>query len=288
MSSNLYFKISDNLELRFENNQTNIYVNNELFRHCKYLLFNIAEDEVKNYKYIDSIDEAAEYLNKDNEAIKEISIPPHVEFWGHCSNLQAWVENDYDTRILHSNLAFPLLKKLSEYDSRAKIRFQEELVKRLDSDYEPVKLYVFNNYFKDLLSIPRENIENCNKLSIESIILQKEGLTQFPDFLFIIKDLRELYISNNNLTSLPESIKEFKKLILLNVYNNNLSSLPESIGEMKNLEYLSVGNNKLTTLPESILKLKKLKRLCLGGNELENPRELLEIKKELPTCQIII
>ncbi len=41
------------------------------------------------------------------------AILPIKEFWGHCSNLQAWAEYGYDTRLLHPNLAFPLLEKLA-------------------------------------------------------------------------------------------------------------------------------------------------------------------------------
>ncbi|KKL47399.1 hypothetical protein LCGC14_2335940, partial [marine sediment metagenome] len=58
-------------------------------------------------------------------------IPPETEFWAHCSNIQAWVEHGYDTCILHSNLAFPLLKELTKAgDPQAKKVFKEEIAKR--------------------------------------------------------------------------------------------------------------------------------------------------------------
>ena len=37
-----------------------------------------------------------------------VDITPKQEFWAHCSNLQTWNENYYDTRLIHTNLAFPL------------------------------------------------------------------------------------------------------------------------------------------------------------------------------------
>ncbi len=47
-------------------------------------------------------------------------------------NLQSWYENNYDTRLLHSNLAFPLLKKLTDIgDPLTKQVFKEEIAKRL-------------------------------------------------------------------------------------------------------------------------------------------------------------
>ena len=52
------------------------------------------------------------------------TITPEQEFWGHRSNIQAWVECEYDTRLLHSNLSFPLLKALSDAgDPKAKAIF---------------------------------------------------------------------------------------------------------------------------------------------------------------------
>ena len=64
-------------------------------------------------------------------------------FWGHCSNVQAWAEHDYDTRLIHSNLAFPLLKKLSKAgDPMAKRVFKEEIAKRYSSGIASVRTFL--------------------------------------------------------------------------------------------------------------------------------------------------
>ena len=82
----------------------------------------------------------------------EVGLSPETRFWGHCSNLQAWSENNYDTRILHSNLAFPLLKKLTEAgDPVAHNVFKEEIAKKLNSGYPPViDFLIEENYTKFL------------------------------------------------------------------------------------------------------------------------------------------
>ena len=112
------FIINDYIALKLEDSKTNIYVLGELFIQCKYLLMNIPIQDIERYDEINSIDEAAEKLDKSlergNPEVFTINILPEVEFWGHCSNLQVWAEQDYDTRFIHSNLAFPLLKKLTE------------------------------------------------------------------------------------------------------------------------------------------------------------------------------
>ncbi|MHA1478024.1 MAG: hypothetical protein ACTSPU_07475, partial [Promethearchaeota archaeon] len=109
------FIINNYLSLRLEYNETNIYVNGENFKQCKFILLNIPMDETERFDEIESIDEAADILGwtEERQVGVEYEIDPETEFWGHCSNLQAWYEHNYDTRLLHSNLSFPLLKKLA-------------------------------------------------------------------------------------------------------------------------------------------------------------------------------
>jgi GTPase SAR1 family protein len=146
------YKINAFLTLKFEYNTTNIYVGGRLFNQCKYLLFNIPIDKIKTYDRIESIDEAAEKLNRNME-INHNLIPPETEFWGHCSNLQAWYENNYDTRILHRNLAFPLLKALAQLgDNQARRVFKEEIAKRMESGYPTVIYYLIEQGYVQILN----------------------------------------------------------------------------------------------------------------------------------------
>ncbi|MFX1329100.1 MAG: Rab family GTPase [Promethearchaeota archaeon] len=148
------FRVNDYLVLKLINNRTNIYVGGRLFSHCKYLLLNIDHDKFEEYDEIESIDEAAEKLGDSMHGVRfqKYDISPEAEFWGHCSNIQAWYENKYDTRILHRNLAFPLLEALIKArDPLAKKVFKEEIAQRLESGYPSVVLYLINqNYLKYL------------------------------------------------------------------------------------------------------------------------------------------
>ena len=122
------FKINEFLTLKLQDYKTIIYVKGQEFIQCKHLLLNIPINEISSFDEIQSIDEASESLN-DTEII-DAKIPPMVEFWGHCSNLQVWAEYNYNTQLLHSNLAFPLLKKLTESgDSKAANIFKFEILK---------------------------------------------------------------------------------------------------------------------------------------------------------------
>ncbi|TFF69126.1 MAG: hypothetical protein EU516_01375 [Promethearchaeota archaeon] len=139
------FKINKYMKLKLENRRTIIYVNNRPFRQCMYLLLNIQVDKIKEYDEINSIDEAASKLDRKMERNHNI-IPPETEFWGHCSNLQAWADNNYDTRILHRNLAFPLLKALADAgDPIAKSRFKEEIAIRYATGHPTVVRFLTQN-----------------------------------------------------------------------------------------------------------------------------------------------
>lgn len=148
------FKVNEFITLKFKDNKTYIYVKGELFRQCKFLMLNIHVEEVSSFDDIESIDEVVEKLDSSMErrGRHQLEIPAETEFWGHCSNMQVWAENSYNTRLLHRNIAFPLLKKLTEKGDKLAISaFKEEIAKRLLSGSPIVFEYLRRqNYFSYL------------------------------------------------------------------------------------------------------------------------------------------
>ena len=177
------FNANKYILLRLEGKYTVIHVNGKRFTYCKRLVIIFPETDIEKYDGIESIDEVSDLYDHyliDNEMYKEeygklylspysYNIPPETEFWGHCSNIQVWVEHDFDTRILHSNLAFPLLKELTKAgDPKAKRVFKEEIAKRISSGYYPtIKYLILEGYIFFLtieellctLDICRENLD---------------------------------------------------------------------------------------------------------------------------------
>lgn len=149
-------KINKHLSVKFEENQTRVYVDNNYFRQCIRIFLNISVEQMDSYNEINSIDEAVDIEKQlslwqnqvvigDNPRDVQIEhiITPEEEFWGHYSNLQTWYENEYDTRILHRNIAFPLLKKLMDAgDKLAKRKFKDEIFTRFQANYPTVTLYL--------------------------------------------------------------------------------------------------------------------------------------------------
>jgi internalin A len=77
-------------------------------------------------------------------------------------------------------------------------------------------------------------------------------LTELPNIINLMTNLRELYCYDNELTSLPPSIGSLTNLTWLSCFYNELTSLPDSIGNLTNLTKLYCYDNELTSLPDSI------------------------------------
>ncbi|UCC19517.1 MAG: hypothetical protein JSV62_15675 [Promethearchaeota archaeon] len=173
------YTINKYLDLRFEKGKTNIYIDNKLFMHCKYILLNIPKDLDENLIDIKSIDEAVEKLDRSFEipGIRTININPKVQFWAHCSNLQAWHENNYNTCLIHSNLAFPLLRELTKAgDLIAKLVFKEEMAKRFEcKNLNVIQFLLYNDYLDDLNKEELDIVLKHLKANLFEIIKKQLG-----------------------------------------------------------------------------------------------------------------
>lgn len=297
----LEFIINEFITLKLEDGKTNIYVLGKKFIQCLYLLMNISVREIELYDEINSIDEAAEKLGKSLELGNpegfhfRKDIPPKVEFWGHCSNLQVWSEQDYDTRFIHSNLAFPLLKKLTEVgDPKAEKIFKDEIGKRFEKGPDSVRQYLVLEGYMEYLS--REEIWSVmpNQSEVKTLLaIEKETGVEFklcsnkmeefvwgdkPNQLaFSIKDdfVKEIDFFNFNTLSVVKWEKIFAMLGKLTALrwlylsHSNLKTIPDSVRRVKSLKVLKLDNNELEELPEAIGDLTKLIWLILNDNEIK-------------------
>ena len=130
--------VNEFISLKLEGSMTEIYINDKPFQHCKYLLISIPSEEREDFDGYDTMDEIIEAAGKEADGMAtELTI--EEEFWGHCSNIQTWVENHYDYRILDTKLSIPIIlkimKSLTKKGGKEKFRnFFMEVVNSLD-DY---------------------------------------------------------------------------------------------------------------------------------------------------------
>lgn len=156
----LSYKINKFITLKLKNYETVIYIADKPFEICKHLILDIPVRDVKN---INSLDELIDgYGEKTEEKFISylIDLDPKEIFKGHCSNLQVWAENDYDTCLLRNNLAFPLIKRLTEVgDQKAVLVFKDEVKKRFESLYAPVQFFLISEgYLKYFSEAERQEL----------------------------------------------------------------------------------------------------------------------------------
>jgi len=310
----LEYKINDLITLKLEDGKTNIYVNGEEFIQCKYLLINIPIQDIELYDEINSIDAAAEKLDKSLERGNldgfKVEIPPRVEFWAHCSNLQVWAEQDYNTCFIHSNLAFPFLKKLTEVgDLKANKIFKDEIGKRFEKGPDSVRQFLALEGYMDYLR--REEMWSVMPIRSEVMILRAIERETGAEFKLCSNEMEEL-VGGNEPNQLAFSIRgdyvmeidflNFKTLSALKWKKifallgkltalkwlylpcNNLKIIPDNVRCVKSLEVLKLDNNEIEELPEAIGDLEKLIWLILNDNKIKKlPESIgrLQLLKEL-------
>ena len=233
LSKKLEYKINKYLTLKLEYGKIYIYVNGVRFLQCIRLALKIPIETIPNYNEVDSIDEAAEVYDKyvwDNRIIEGLdpikytndphSITPEQEFWGHCSNLQAWVEFNYDTRIMFRNMAFPLLKELARAgDPQARRAFREEIAMRLESGHPSVVEYLIQENYLQYLS--KEELKTVIESSpVVYNLLKKRNYKHWGfdstnlDLNFLLREEKELdYNFLNKMISLLRKKKKEKNNI---------------------------------------------------------------------------
>ncbi|MBN2153429.1 MAG: hypothetical protein JW839_18385 [Candidatus Lokiarchaeota archaeon] len=107
-----------------------VLIAGEPFIHCRFLIARVSPTDAD----VSSIDDLARKRKAKKFEYGGIRryLTIEEEVFAHASNIQAWADNDYDTRLLHSNISFPLLKALAEIgDAKANRVLGSEITDRI-------------------------------------------------------------------------------------------------------------------------------------------------------------
>ena len=222
------FKVNAYITLKLEDNKTNIYINGKLINQCKFLILNIPINNIRSFDEVESIDEAVEKLDNSLEhaSEKNVKIPPEVEFWAHCSNIQVWAEHEYNTQLLQSELAFSLLNELIKVgDPIAKSVFKDEIAKRFESGYLPVIFYLLVERYPEYYLNEEERFLVFSKIDQKKI------------FKVLEKDIAERKRESYATLILRELILNYKYLPAKQLYNEYMINILQST-KKKEFTYL--------------------------------------------------
>lgn len=109
-----------------------------------------------------------------------------------------------------------------------------------------------------------------NKSRIVELTLSHLNLTNLPEIIWKLTQLKKLHLENNKIENLSEDISNLINLEQLTLAHNKLTTVPSSLGDLISLKILDLSNNELEDLPFSIENLEKISRLTLDGNKFED------------------
>lgn len=153
---------------------------------------------------------------------------------------------------------------------------------------------------EDLIEFPLEILELAD--SLEILDLSGNQLSDLPQELTQLTNLRIIFASNNLFTHLPDVLGSLPKLEMVGFKTNQIKTvseeslpaqlrwliltdnaievLPNSLGERPRLQKLALAGNQLRALPESMEKLSNLELVRLSANQLtEFPEFLIKLPK---------
>ncbi len=149
---------------------------------------------------------------------------------------------------------------------------REEAVRRIERTIEE-KLIELDLSGLELEELPSE-ISKCTQL--ETLLVGKwdkekakgfgNKLTEFPNAVFQLTNLKILDLSENQITSIPKALGQMSNLRELDLRANQITCIPEALGQLSNLETLYI-DGKITSIPEA---LKQLPKLLIYGYGSEN------------------
>ncbi len=137
---------------------------------------------------------------------------------------------------------------------------------------------------------------------VVALDLRENGLTEIPDTVFFMKQLKILLLSNNNLSSIPDKIAELSNLEYLDISGNDIHKLfglgkltdlkvfkfdwekMDSLGSCpywEKIKNLDLSYMSLTRLPAGFEQLKNLSDLSLSNNQFTLIPEQLNYLKNL-------
>jgi hypothetical protein len=151
---------------------------------------------------------------------------------------------------------------------------------RLSQHQDPItRLQIAEN----LTELPKEvfDLADC----LEVLDLSNNQLTDLPDELETLVNMRILFLSNNHFDQIPAVVSRCPKLEMISFKSNFLTSVAEDVLPI-DTRWLILTDNKIEALPDSMGKLHRLQKLALAGNQLTDLPASMEQCKNLELARL--
>ena len=99
-----------------------------------------------------------------------------------------------------------------------------------------------------------QDVEMRKMVHLTELTLSYNHLTQIPEGVGFLQNLRHLDISHNKITHLPSTICFLSSLEYLDLTKNHVSELPRNLGLLKQLSLIKASKNPMKNIPKEILQ----------------------------------
>ncbi|MFX1236681.1 MAG: hypothetical protein ACFFAS_18920 [Promethearchaeota archaeon] len=217
-----------------------------------------------------------------------LMISPEEEFWGHCSSLKAWAEHEYNTDLLDSRLAFPLLKELIQAgDNVAKKVLKREIIRKIKLGYDyTIKALDLNGCFRCLSK--EELAEAFNSPSFKKALPELYNTYDFLRLALLNSFDLDDNFSREEYYGYITGPNEAKVMLELeSLYGEKCSYSFSELRRNNNNLMCTTRDKRITLLfckimdsqfPLPILRLEYLKMLIISGTLDELPEDISLLK----------
>lgn len=127
-----------------------------------------------------------------------------------------------------------------------------------------------------LTEFPEEILSLASTLEV--LDLSDNQLTELPDTIAQLKNLRIIFFARNNFTEFPVILAACPALTMIGFKSNRIHTVPENAFPPM-LQWLVLTDNKIEKLPKSIGDCHLLQKCALAGNQIE------ELPGEMANCR---
>ena len=140
-------------------------------------------------------------------------------------------------------------------------------------NFAPITAEIYKS-LKDAITAQESGIE------VVHLNLKREKLEIIPMEIAQFTHLKSLILDKNNISEIPDWFRNFKELEVLSICRNKLEKFPPVILDLSNLRTLRLGDNLISEIPIDIDKLENLESLWLWSNIIRKyPASLSDLKK---------
>jgi len=140
------------------------------------------------------------------------------------------------------------------------------------------------DYVDDVDFSPLKSLTSITDFQYIYHIYTGKRLTEIPDFVFSLKNLKSLSITKNEITSVPTKITHLRKLEYLDLSGNKIKEVPDDLNKLKNLKSINLSNNGISG---EALNNETLETCIYKSNNVCKTKELscLQEGETIPFCE---